>query len=217
MYRMPTTRLIGDVHGKYDRYKKIIADVADSIQVGDMGVGFRRRAGYRAGDFHANPAHYAMARANHRFIRGNHDNPYVCRMHSQCIADGIIESDVMFIGGALSVDREWRTEGYDWWVDEELSIGKLNTLVDVYAVMRPRVMITHDCPETTASSMCRLSGRNKMDFPSRTRQALQSMLEMHQPDLWVFGHWHFSFDQILDGTRFICLAELEYKDIDIYG
>ena len=214
---MPTTRLIGDVHGKYDRYKKIIADLADSIQVGDLGIGFRRRTGYRAGEFYTNPPHCAMARGNHRFIRGNHDNPGECRKNSQWIADGIIEFDVMFLGGGLSVDREWRTEGYNWWSDEELGIGELNTLVDVYAVAWPRVMITHDCPESVAVRMCRLSGNGMLDFPSRTRQALQSMLEMHQPEMWVFGHWHFSFDHVLDGTRFICLAELEYKDIEIYG
>ena len=33
-------RFIDDVHGKIDQYLKIIADCDESIQVGDMGVGF---------------------------------------------------------------------------------------------------------------------------------------------------------------------------------
>jgi hypothetical protein len=212
---MPTVRFIGDIHGKYDRYKKIIDGVPSSIQVGDMGVGFRRNGGARDGAFYSNPPHYAMVRARHRFIRGNHDNPGECRKHSQWIADGTIEDDVMFIGGALSVDREWRTEGYNWWADEELSFAELRTLVDVYVSARPQIIVSHDCPESVAIRMCEVSGRDKLDFPSRTRQAFQSMFELRQPELWIFGHWHASFDSVLDGTRLICLAELEYRDIEI--
>jgi len=63
-------RFIGDVHGKYRPYKRAIAGVPRSIQVGDMGVGFRRTSPARYGDPSANPPHYAMARGDHRFIRG---------------------------------------------------------------------------------------------------------------------------------------------------
>jgi Calcineurin-like phosphoesterase len=212
---MTLVRFIGDVHGKYGRYKKLIADVENSIQVGDMGVGFRRVGGFRDGELYSNPPHYAMARANHRFIRGNHDNPGECAKHSQWIDDGKIEGDTMFIGGAVSIDRALRQEGYNWWSDEELSAERLNELVDRFVQIRPRVMVTHDCPEEVAVEMERLTCRGKLDprFSSRSRQAFQSMWSAYSPDLWIFGHWHRSFDQVLRGTRFICLAELEYRDI----
>jgi hypothetical protein len=46
------------------------------------------------------------------------------------------------------------------------------------------------------------------------------MWSAHAPDLWIFGHYHASFDHVLHGgreagTRFISLAELEYRDIDL--
>lgn len=209
------TRVIGDVHGHFDRYKKIITDIPRSIQVGDMGVGFRKTQGPREGEEYSNPPHYAMVRADHRFIRGNHDNPGPCSRHSQWIPDGTIENDVMFIGGALSIDRAWRVEGYSWWPDEELSAQALRTMVDIYATTRPRVMITHECPESVADEILKAHNLTKFNDPSRTRQAFQSMIEIHQPELWVHGHWHISSDRVLNGTRFICLAELEYRDIDI--
>lgn len=207
------TRLIGDVHGKFDRYKKIIAGCERSIQVGDMGVGFRNRHG----EVKNNPPHYAMVRGDHRFIRGNHDNPAECRKHSQFIADGTVENDVMFVGGAVSIDKVYRTEGISWWPDEELSAAELNQIVDVYAVVKPRVMITHECPESVAEIICRRMPSSKLDprFASRTRQAFQSMLEIHQPESWWHGHWHLSIDHVVNGTRFICLAELEYRDVDL--
>lgn len=209
------TRLIGDVHGKYKQYSRIISECKSSIQVGDMGVGFRRVGSAFDGQPYANPPYDKMVAGDHRFIRGNHDNPNVCDAHTQYIPDGTIESGVMFIGGALSVDREYRTEGYDWWADEELSAVELHQMVDLYQLMKPHTMITHECPESVAEVMMALSGRRKLDFPSRTRQAFQSMFEIHQPARWCFGHWHMSFDGVIDGTRFVCLAELEWKDIDL--
>lgn len=209
------TVLIGDVHGKYDQYKRIMAHCTGSIQVGDMGYGFRRLGGFRDGQARINPPHAKMVAGNHRCIRGNHDNPGVCKTQRQCIPDGTIEGDVMFIGGAQSVDREWRIEGYDWWPDEELSQSELDALVAKYVEVRPRVMITHDCPEEIAICMAAVSGRKKLDFVSRTRLAFQRMISAHQPKLWVFGHWHHSFDQVSQGTRWICLNELEARDIDL--
>lgn len=128
------TVFIGDVHGKYDRYKKILEASPPTIQVGDMGVGFRRTQGPRTGEFYSNPPHYAMKLCNARFIRGNHDNPGACKDHSQWIPDGWVEDldgrKTMFCGGATSIDRAMRQEGYSWWPDEEMSHAELNCAVD---------------------------------------------------------------------------------------
>ncbi len=209
-------RLIGDCHGLYDRYKTVIKDApGGSIQVGDMGVGFIYPTGPREGEFFPNPPHDSMVKYKARFIRGNHDNPGVCKDQSQWIPDGTVEGDTMFIGGAISVDRERRIENYSWWAKEELSIAELNDLTDKYLDIRPRVMITHDCPHEVAEQVLAVANRgfgswNKLE--SRTCQAFQSMWSAHSPELWVFGHYHYSFDHVLRGTRFICLNELEYKD-----
>ena len=118
----------------------------------------------------------------------------------------------MYLGGALSIDREFRVEGFSWWSDEELSTPDLNTMVDVYVNTRPEIMVTHDCPESIARLMM-VKVNSKLEMASRTRQALQSMFEFHQPVVWLFGHWHESLDKVVDGTRFICLAELEHIDL----
>lgn len=220
-------RFIGDVHGHYGRYRELIRGVSASIQVGDMGIGFRRAQGPNMGEVYGNPPHYAMVQGDHRFIRGNHDNPSECRKHSQWIPDGHFENEMMFVGGAASIDKVYRVEGYSWWPDEELPIAELNRMIDLYIERKPKVMVTHDCPEEVASAICATmpmigGGAIKLDIGSRTRQALQSMWSAHSPGLWLFGHWHMSFDHVLhggrvEGTRFICLAELEYKDLRIEG
>jgi hypothetical protein len=210
------TRFIGDVHGKFAPYKRIIEGCRNSVQVGDMGIGFRIFP-------QAKSPHDLMVAGGHRFIRGNHDNPAVCRRNSQCIPNGTIENGIMFIGGGLSIDKEYRIEGYTWWPDEELSADELKRMIALYIERKPRIMVTHDCPEEVASILLTripLLGPKKLDFQSRTRQAFQTMWSAHSPELWIFGHYHMSFDHVLrggreTGTRFICLAELEFRDVEI--
>jgi hypothetical protein len=57
-------------------------------------------------------------------------------------------------------------------------------------------------------------GHYKFDDPSITRQALNIMFEIHKPDFWFFGHWHDRRNWSIDGTRFVCLAELDWCDFD---
>lgn len=216
---MATIRFIGDVHGKFGRYKTLLVNSPHpTIQVGDMGVGFRR---WPHGEWSVNPPFDVMVAGDHRFIRGNHDNPETCRNHKQCIADGSIIDNMMFVGGALSVDKALRYDGFSWWEGEELSPDALMAMADLSERTKPEIMVTHECPEQIAATIVgRLrnlrGGMMKMDprFASRTRQAFDGMFGLHKPKLWLFGHWHVPFDETVDGTRFICLPELAYADVE---
>jgi hypothetical protein len=204
-----TLRLIGDIHGKFGPYKKIINACEESIQVGDLGIGFTDRWGRPC----ENPPHYAMVRSNHRFIRGNHDNPASCKNHSQWIPDGafLYDDRMMLVGGAYSIDKAYRTEGLDWWPDEELDYPTLSNIIMSYEIRRPEIMVTHEAPDSVARQLFNVTE----GYPSRTRQAFAVMFEIHPPLVWVFGHWHEHRDVVINGTRFICLAECQYVDIDI--
>jgi len=198
-------RFIGDVHGKIDQYLKIIADCDESIQVGDMGVGFVPLPETPFNDY--NVEHY--------FIRGNHDNLSEALYFGNYLVDSQYWNEFgniyMFVGGAESIDKHYRTEGVDWWRDEELSYAEFQEVINRYEQLKPNVMVTHDCPQSIVGYL-KLSAINDV---SATRQALQTMLDIHRPQLWVFGHWHKSLDITIDGTRFVCLNELEYKDIEL--
>jgi len=137
------TVFIGDVHGKYSRYKEIIKGEKNTIQVGDMGVGFLR---YPHGDPAPNPPYDGMVESGARFIRGNHDSPAVCKKHTQWIKDGMVENNTMFIGGGFSIDYMYRVKDFSWWADEQLSVPELDALLGVYLAATPEIMVTHDCP-----------------------------------------------------------------------
>jgi hypothetical protein len=205
-------RLIGDVHGKYKQYHRIIKECDSSIQVGDMGVGFRYhgQSAMKHGEPCENPRHSLMVKQNARFIRGNHDNPTVCKNHSQWIPDGHIEiinnQKFMFVGGATSIDIYSRLEGYSWWADEELNISSLYDMVNLYLNEKPDVMVTHECPEFVTAMML---ATWKLDKKSATRQCFESMIEMHSPSAWFYGHYHMPFKLNYKNCEFQCLAELE--------
>lgn len=207
-------KFIGDVHGKFSRYREIIREHKNTIQVGDMGVGFYR---WPHGEASQNPPYDAMVASNAMFIRGNHDNPHTCKAHTQWIADGLVWStekgnSVMFIGGGLSIDKAFRVEGYSWWADEELSTQAMMTITDIYLTEKPDVMVTHECP---AVHVDRLHDSHHRLDNSKTTQWFQSLWAQHQPKLWIHGHHHISAENDINGTKFVCLAELEMREFDI--
>lgn len=211
---MKCLRIIGDVHGKFGRYRELIRDVPFSIQAGDMGVGFRALRGGEIKTL-ANPPFDAMTEGRHLFIRGNHDNPSVCQQHAYWIRDGSTVDGIYCLGGAVSIDRAWRTEGLDWWPDEECSYADLQDMIDDYAAIKPEVVITHDCPASVANEILAAFNMRKIEDGSVTRQALEQMLSVHQPRAWYFGHWHVSLSFVRGRTTFRCLNELEYVDVEL--
>lgn len=207
---MTVIRFVGDIHGKYRSYMDLIAGMDASVQIGDFGIGFAGVC-YEEKDRIINE-HVAGSR--HRFIRGNHDNPARCRQMHGYIADGTIENDVMYIGGAWSIDRNTRCEGVDWWRDEELSYEELERLINIVEVTQPRVLITHDGPSSITYENF-TKPRGWTHFKTRTGEAFEEMFQVCKPELHIFGHWHIDTDIIVDGTRFICLGELSHIDIDL--
>ena len=212
---MTKIRFVGDLHGHLYEFKLVVEntpkEIDKIIQVGDFGIGFGQS------DYWHESLNDYMIENNIYFIRGNHDNPAMCKTMKSWIQDGIIEDDVMFVGGAWSIDRQWRTKDYDWWEDEELSHERLYMITHVYNYVQPRVMVTHDCPLSVSEELFIKRGKSfsGTQYRTRTGAAFQEMFEMHKPKLWIFGHWHCDVDEVIDGTRFICLNELSYADIDL--
>jgi predicted phosphodiesterase len=216
---MNSVRLIGDAHGKTDQYLKIASEAEYSIQLGDMGFDYSKLK--------------ALDPNKHLFIPGNHENydaAFDCEYNIGCYG-GVpnkILNDWFFVRGAISIDMLARVHEYmnggpkTWWYEEELLEEELKDAVKLYAKSKPRVMLTHDCPILAKKWMRNKSrmldltrfGFKKRDIDCRTQVYLQKMFDAHEPELWVFGHYHRSVDFKIGNTRFICLNELEYIDVD---
>jgi predicted phosphodiesterase len=190
---------IGDIHGKFyhlnQKLKKNICQDKIIICVGDVGIGFPDNLTPQLPE-------------NFYFIRGNHDNPQICKSYKKYMGDYgaycYSNLTMFYISGAYSIDKNYRTIGVDWWDDEELSMQSLQLCIDAYKYLKPEVVISHDCPIDIYNNL----GHYNI-LKSRTALALQSMFEYHKPKYWIFGHHHQSKKIIKDNTLFICLNELE--------
>ncbi len=190
-------RIIGDIHGKLDAYNDVIKNSEYSIQVGDFGIGFGEEP-------------KKLPNKEHKFIRGNHDNLHLCKNYENWIPDGTVwNNEIMFIGGAKSIDRGFGRN--DWWEDEELSIVELNNILDIAKLTKPKIIISHACPLSIIPTMFGV----KPSTISRTEQFLDILVEEIRPELMIFGHWHIYKDMHINYTRFVCLGELNYIDIEI--
>ena len=203
-------RFIGDIHAMWTGYENLIKNCDKTIQIGDFGLGF---PGY---DF---PEHLLKIPGNHRFIRGNHDNPEVCQNHPWYLGDyGYIkENDMFYLGGAWTPDFYKRTEGIDWWREEELEYKELQDAVDLYVRVKPTLVVTHECPRTIKKhlGLNRYPDNDGNPFKrTRTDNALQVMFEMHQPNIWVFGHYHRRIREREKGTLFCALEKFGIFDLD---
>ena len=200
--------IIGDVHGLTDTYQKMVRRLPEgqrSVQIGDMGMGFK------------GVGLHEMSQ-DHKWFRGNHDNPEKCRANANYLGDyGYLPEDKLFwLAGGYSIDRSHRIEGVSWWRDEELSIEELGKAVNLYEESKPDYVLSHEAPTEAAiwilQSLGIIGGYKRSDNEnSRTAQALQIMYEMHQPKEWVFGHFHvdktFHLKQN-SRTEFHCVGEL---------
>ncbi len=216
---MTLTRLIGDIHGQISEYLVYGIDKFEgpTIQIGDFGIGFGQS------DYWHERINKLHTDEPHRFIRGNHDNPAKCKEMVGWIKDGTVENDVMFIGGAWSIDNPdappgWykRTKDIDWWDDEECSDEQFDIFLDTYLSVKPRVMITHDCPHNIAGHMFWDTGLLKGPrYSTRTGDFLQKLFELHQPENWYFGHWHYTMQYKHSNTNFHCLGIYDYVDVEL--
>jgi hypothetical protein len=213
---------VGDVHGSFKRYLWMTQMMMHkggrkkgfdcSLQVGDMGL------------FSENELAKLTPLPRNKFFRGNHDNPDVCRAHPNYLSDcGYQAKNQMFwMAGGYSIDHPTsgmrlhpRVMGHDWWEDEELSWGALKEAIEKYADLKPKIVVSHECPTVIKPVVFWNAEKyrgGRMDDPkkiitSRTETALMSMFDAHKPDIWIFGHYHFPLDVVEAGTRFIGLGD----------
>lgn len=192
--------LIGDLHGKYEKYHRILSRTEENpytLQIGDFGFKY---------DTLRNVDH-----TKHLILPGNHDNYDVCYKYRHFLQDygyminfnGI---DFFYYRGANSIDKQYRTIGIDWWDNEEVRIENFMKARELYRDIKPDIMISHDCPQDIALQMLKPGQRV---YENITSWALQELYNIHQPKLWFFGHWHHSRQIQHGNTKFVCLNELE--------
>jgi predicted phosphodiesterase len=246
---------LGDIHGNFKivKYYISIYDIKDAniIQLGDFGVGFES---FNKEKKDLEFVNYFLVKNNVHLwaIRGNHDfKPYFDKdpfglSNIHLVSDysvlNLSGKNILFVGGAISIDREWRytndqrrgdysiKPGQSWWKDEIFTLDKdkISTLRNI------DIVVTHTCP-----SYCSTTGKNIFDpFVKKIikdtgdinlkdelieeRQQLDDLfylLKLNNNIKYAYyGHFHKSECIEHDGTKFRLLGinelweEKDYKN-----
>jgi Icc-related predicted phosphoesterase len=149
--------------------------------------------------------------SKHLIIGGNHDNYDIFHTYPHFLSDyGYVVDfngiDFFYYRGAYSIDRQYRTIGIDWWANEEVKIEGFMKARELYRQIKPDIMITHDCPEFM---VLQYIGANARVYQNSTNWALNELYNIHQPKIWIHGHYHVSKTTVYGDTKFVCLNELE--------
>jgi len=235
---MDYLRIIGDVHGHISKrqactkprnngkyYLEIARGAEYSLQVGDMGFDYSPIKNAR------------LDYCCHQFIGGNHDNYDVVKKSQHYLEDfGVTDLggiEIFYCRGAFSIDKEQRilsqkvTGKKCWWHEEELSYARSLEAIQAYSDAMDvttdiKTVVTHDAPDEITKlignpEVLRAFGHEPVGFRTSSQMMLQAMFEIAQPDLWIFGHYHKNWKQVVKGTQFVCVDELNYLHLDEDG
>lgn len=224
----------GDIHGEFENlvYQCCVQyKLRDTLIIvaGDCGFGFDNHINTTEGIV---PLLRRLIRANCwlAFVRGNHDNPaYFDGEHfSDADRFGTIPDysiltacghQILCVGGAVSIDRDNRTDGKDWWMNEGPALRPDLMAEIARKGFRIDMVVTH-----TAPSFCEFvtppAGIDAMLLADirHERDVMDGLLahlhhDGHPLRRWFYGHFHSSWNAELDGVVFTMLNCMELKQL----
>lgn len=210
--------LVGDLHGKFPTlieqiYRYGITD-STIIILGDIGLGFHSK------EKESNLLEHLSNTCNELnlniyLMRGNHDNPSYWEgsldySNIHLLPDGFITiEDTKFfcVGGAISVDRQFRKEGVSYWGNEVINYEKIEKLLSVNQEVD--VVLTHATCNEYLPVVSRDFGIDLDKDLKKERDFLSKVYKKFPNQKWYFGHFHLSAN-VGNGK---CLDELEFYQL----
>lgn len=224
---------LGDIHGNFDFISWYVKahkiKNTSIIQVGDFGIGFKKPNGETdpSEELKLDKLNRVLDKFNVNLfaIRGNHDNPayfdgsYKNYDRINLMPDysvlKIENKNHLFVGGAISIDRIYRTENIDYWKDEVFVFDEQKTR----EVKNADVLVTHNCmsflfPLWVDSNVLGFA-KSDLGLLERITDERLQMTKMwdiltkeneNKIELHVYGHFHQNHTIFIDNTKHILLS-----------
>jgi len=113
---------------------------------------------------------------------------------------GVPETEWLFLGGAVSVDRAWRTPGWDWFSEEIPTDAQVEAAI---AGGPADIVVAHEAP-TGGAWLGRRLAASAADWPEpevwaagRFQDRLREVFDAVRPNHWYHGHHHVSYSERL--------------------
>ncbi len=180
------------------------------VQVGDFGIGFLDNEASLLKKLNQ----VLVASSSNLFaIRGNHDRPsafHNSKIESkiELIKDYTVKNiegvNILFIGGAISIDRVQRKVGISYWRDEAFVFDKEKLNEAVAMCSRLDIVVTHSAPNAAPPKdkgnivfayerVDRELSSDIKDERSAHDELLNYLIRIGlKPTHWYYGHFHQS-------------------------
>jgi hypothetical protein len=206
---------IGDHHGDWKQLfwfaNRLKLENCYLISVGDSGIGFRPK-NEQIENINVLNNKFKKLGITFMSIRGNHDDPSYYNGDNKIQLDNfqtiedytVMEHNgklIQFIGGATSIDRTMRREGISYWSGESLNFQKDR-------LQKVDTLVSH-----TAPSWCFPQAFNEMVYSwaredadlleelTDERAVMDEIAKVCQPSLHLYGHFHDSWSEEINGCK----------------
>lgn len=195
---------VGDTHGnkhfapilvKYLKNAKVDA----VVQVGDFGI-WQNKDSKQFLDYLSENLGVPLY-----FVDGNHeDHPYLRSLPigedgTRKVAENVYHlprgfrwewagKSFLALGGALSVDKDYRRPYFDWFPEEEITYGEFLEAIKGGPV---DVMVTHECPDNVKiPGLMHGLPQHILAQAQAQREVIGMVVEEVNPTMLVHGHHH---------------------------
>lgn len=118
---------------------------------------------------------------------------------------------ILFMGGAHSIDKEYRQYRYDWFPEEIIKQKDIYNLPDIDI----DIVVSHTSPQEFKRDLFEASGDYRQrdpywleKFNDPSCHALSHVLRKYKPSLWFFGHYHLVKTSMWLKTRWFALNKV---------
>lgn len=213
------TLIVGDIHGDWGKLNSLLTVKRPDIvlQCGDFG--WWPQMEVKIPVLYGNQKKWTLrgvklSGALLYFCDGNHENHpdlkqdgYIHEMYDGvnfCSRGSVLPlpdgRNVLFAGGASSVDKNMRTPGHDWFPEETIKAVDLDRIIA--GQHRIDIVVSHTCPTAFLKHLHK-GNLAKVNDPSC--KALDVVLDKLKPKQWFFGHWHLQKEGYDNGCHWQCL------------
>lgn len=129
-------------------------------------------------------------------------NIFMCPIGSTIEVSG---KTILFVGGANSIDKQYRIPKVTWWEQEVLDYIDFEYIEQ--NVKKVDVVISHTVPKYFNVG---LQYTDKINDP--TRDILNLVHDKYKPKLWMAGHWHEFLHGTYEETEWVVLNMINEPD-----
>lgn len=100
------------------------------------------------------------------------------------------------LGGATSLDRQWRVDGESWWKEEAITPEQVQFVIDGG---HADVMVTHECPDMVNHSHPNYGfPQEDINKAKEHQKLLQKVVDEVKPEYLMHGHFHVQYTRTID-------------------